>query len=217
MERMDIGSYSATIFRAERVESSPLIYLHAAGDIGTEIFNASARRCSFVCVSGFDWNRDMSPWPARRVFKNGEDFSGGAKFYLSELSSEIVPTVERKLGFEPHCRGIVGYSLAGLFALWSLYNSTLFSLAASVSGSLWFDGWLDYIKNSRLQQQPQRVYISLGDREKNSREVRMKTVEECSGTTAELLSAKFELNRGNHFQNIPQRIARALDYLAAEE
>ena len=36
---------------------------------------------ALICVSA-DWNRDLSPWFASKVFRSGEDFSGGADAFL---------------------------------------------------------------------------------------------------------------------------------------
>lgn len=214
MEKIEPGRYAAAVFKAERAEERPLIYLHTAAEECAEIFAASAKNATLVCVSGIDWNADMSPWPAPRAFKGGEDFAGRAGEYLRQLESDIVPEVEKRLGFTPIKRGIAGYSLGGLFALWSIYNTELFSLAASASGSLWFDGWTDYIGANSPKTQPERVYISVGDREKNARDPRMRRVEENSRLTARLLSAKFELNEGNHFKDASLRMARAIDYIS---
>ena len=68
------------------------------------------------------WNRDLSPWPAPAVFGN-EDFGDGA----AALLREILPLCadEGKRYF------IGGYSMAGLFALWSAFQTEAFSGAAA--------------------------------------------------------------------------------------
>ncbi len=213
MEKLSLGKYEITLFLCENAEQRPLIYLHTAAEECAQIFSATAKAASLVCVSGIDWNKDMSPWPAARAFKGGEDFAGGAAAYLIELRSNIIPAVEARLGFAPAARGIAGYSLGGLFALWSLYNTDAFSLCASASGSLWFDGWTEYIRENEPKIPPKKVYISLGDREKNARDPRMRQVEDNSRFTAETMGAKFELNEGNHFKDAPLRMARAIDYI----
>ncbi len=63
---------------------------------------------------------------------------------MDTLTQRIVPLTENHLGYAPEFRGIAGYSLAGLFALWAVYQTGLFDRAASVSGSLWFDGFLTF-------------------------------------------------------------------------
>lgn len=214
MEKIELGRYAAAVFKTENAELRPVIYIHTAAEECAEIFAVSAKAATLVCVSGIDWNADMSPWAAARAFKGGEDFAGGGGEYLRQLEHDIIPAVEMQLGFTPIKRGIAGYSLGGLFALWSIYNTELFSLAASASGSLWFDGWTDYIRANAPKIQPERVYISVGDREKNARDPRMRMVEDNSRLTAQLLAAKFELNEGNHFKDAPLRMARAIDYIS---
>lgn len=214
METLKTEGFSAGIFAAEEAWRHPVIYLHTAAEECEEIFASLKSKCTLVCLWETDWNRDMTPWPAKRAFKGGEDFAGGGSEYLARLTDVIIPAVEEHLGFVPVRRGIAGYSLGGLFALWSLYNTDAFALAASASGSLWFDGWTEYINANSPQKPPERVYISVGDREKNARDPRMRQVEDNSRLTAQIMGAAFELNEGNHFKDAPLRTARAIDYIA---
>ena len=173
---------------------------------------------ALAAISGVDWNRELSPWPAPRVFRGGGDFGGKGPAFLDMLTGQIVPQAEAQLGFVPVSRAVAGYSLAGLFALWSVFQTDMFDLAASVSGSLWFDGFLDYVKSSARFNGLRQIYLSLGDKEKNARNQRMAAVEDCTRQTAELLRAQnvpvtFEMNPGGHFQDIPGRITRGIDQL----
>ena len=95
-----------------------------------------------------------------------------------------------------------------------------FQRIGAVSGSFWFPGLLDYV-----DQQLRRgavglthAYLSLGDREARTPNPQIMHVRE----NAELLASKlesagitsmFELNRGNHFQNVEGRMQKALDWL----
>ena len=95
-----------------------------------------------------------------------------------------------------------------------------FQRIGAVSGSFWFPGLLDYV-----DQQLRRgavglthAYLSLGDREARTPNPQIMHVRE----NAELLANKlenagitstFELNRGNHFQNVEGRMQKALDWL----
>ena len=214
MENITVGEYAATLFRCENAEARPVIYIHTAAEDCEEIFNSAGMCATLVCVSGIDWNRDMSPWEAKRAFKGGEDFAGGGPTYLASLTNEIIPAAEDFLGFVPAKRGIAGYSLGGLFALWSIFNTDMFCLAASASGSLWFDGWTDYIAANDPKSKICEIYISVGDKEKNARDQRMRMVEENSRITAQRLGAKFELNDGNHFKDAPLRMARAIEHIS---
>jgi len=178
----------------------------------------SLARAAVVSVDVPDWNRDLSPWTAARVFRNGDDFAGGAADYLRELT-EAVTEAEKTLGSAPEFRGIAGYSLAGLFAVWALYHTDLFDRAASMSGSLWFDGFAEFMAEHRPVKVPDRLYLSVGEREKRTKNSRMAQVEACTLRTAEVFrgygtDVRFEQNPGGHFDDVPARIERGLRWIA---
>ena len=95
-----------------------------------------------------------------------------------------------------------------------------FQRIGAVSGSFWFPGLLDYV-DQQLNGGAvglTHAYLSLGDREARTPNPQIMHVRE----NAELLASKlestgitsiFELNRGNHFQNVEGRIQKALDWL----
>lgn len=71
-----------------------------------------------------NWNHDRVPWDSPAAFKNGEPFTGGADDYLRLLVEKIIPEAEEGLNGVPQWRGIAGYSLAGLFAVYAVYQTT---------------------------------------------------------------------------------------------
>ncbi|NBI67903.1 alpha/beta hydrolase [Pseudoflavonifractor sp. 60] len=173
----------------------------------------NGHRMALAAISGVDWNRELSPWNAPRAFRGGEDFGGEGPDLLDTLIHQIIPLTEEHLGYVPKFRGIAGYSLAGLFALWSVYQTDIFDRAASISGSLWFDGFLEFMKANTPKVE--FVYLSLGDKEKETKNCRLAAVEDCTSRAAELLrthniSVVFEMNQGGHFQDISARIARGI-------
>lgn len=170
-----------------------------------------------VSVGVPDWNRDLSPWKAARVFKKGDDFAGGAAEYLRELIVTVAEA-EKTFGFAPEFRGIAGYSLAGLFAVWAMYHTDVFDRAASMSGSLWFDGFVEFMEEHRPWKVPEKVYLSVGEREKLTKNARMAEVEACTMRTAEVFrgygtEVRVELNPGGHFDEVSGRIERGLRWL----
>lgn len=143
---------------------------------------------------------------------------GGADDTLRQLTEALLPAAERELGLQPQWRGLLGYSLAGLFALYAAYRSDYFQRIASVSGSLWFDGWGDFAAAHTPAALPQAVYFSLGDKEAQSRNPRMAAVQ----TATEAVFAcwqqyacptTLEINAGGHFDDVPQRLAKAAEWL----
>ena len=106
---------------------------------------ADENSCDLVLISGMDWNADMSPWMADGVMKKEKVFYGGAPTFLKELVKDSIPTVEQWLGLKDPRRYLMGISLSGLFAVWSLVQTDIFKGVASVSGSLWFDGFVEWL------------------------------------------------------------------------
>lgn len=86
---------------------------------------------SLVAFRINDWNSELSPWKAPAVFGR-EDFGDGAAKTLCYILDELVPRFKGNR----YCLG--GYSLAGLFALWSGYQTDVFSPIVGVSPSVWF-------------------------------------------------------------------------------
>ncbi|MBQ3663159.1 MAG: alpha/beta hydrolase [Clostridia bacterium] len=177
--------------------------------------------CSLLIVRGIDWEKDMSPWECPAVFPGEPPFSGGADAYLKDLLNEILPEALRFLPSPPSSVCIAGYSLAGLFSLYAMYRTDRFSGCASCSGSMWFPGFAEYAKSHAMQRKPDRLYLSLGDREPRTKNPQMKTVGE---KTEELVSyyrcqgidTTFEWNPGNHFKDPELRIAKGIAALVPD-
>lgn len=98
--------------------------------------------------------------------------------------------------------------------------ATTFQRVGAVSGSFWFPGLLDYVDQQLRGGAVSltHAYLSLGDREARTPNPQIMHVRE----NAELLASRFEsagltsmfeLNRGNHFQNVEGRMQKALDWL----
>lgn len=111
----------------------------------------------------------MAPWVGPEAFKNGKPFSGGADDYLRLLVEEILPKAEKQLSSPPALRGIIGYSLAGLFGLYTIYQTDVFSRVGCMSGSLWFPGFKEYIFSRSPKRRLDCMYFSLGNKEAKPR------------------------------------------------
>jgi predicted alpha/beta superfamily hydrolase len=213
-----IGERRVTVF-TDAVSKGPIIYLHmAADDLAQLAREWREGPAVLVAIDQVDWNRELSPWPGKRAFRGGPDFGGGADAYLRELTETIVPLVEASLDFTPSGRILAGYSLAGLFALYAIYRTDLFTRVGSISGSLWYDGFLEFMLTNQPLVIPERAYFSLGDREKITRNQRLGVVEEHTIQAEQQLrrlgaESIFELNPGNHFDDVQGRIAKGLKWL----
>lgn len=218
-KQLNIGQYAMTVFLPDR-PAEGVIYIPSHGNPEEIVRLIPSLRAALVFIEGFDWNKDLSPWPAKAVFGD-EDFGGQADAFLNVLTERIIPAAEEEMEINPLWRGIAGYSLAGLFAVYAAYRSGLFSRAASVSGSVWFDGWMEYARKNPFAADMKRAYFSVGAKEKKTRNVRMQPVEDNTRAMHELFEARgvesrFVLNPGNHFADAQKRLRDALEYLMGE-
>ena len=206
------------------VARAPVVYL--LGDVADNSPVQVPAGVSLVNVCVDLWEENFSPWCAPRVFAKGPNFGDGAQKTLDTLINHVIPRTESELTEPPAYRALVGYSLAGLFSLWAGLSQacitpiSTFQRIGAVSGSFWFPELLDYVDRqlSGGVVGLTHVYLSLGDREARTPNPQIMHVRE----NAELLASKlenagiistFELNRGNHFQNVEGRMQKALDWL----
>ena len=162
-----------------------------------------------------DWNHDLSPWPSPAVFGK-EDFAGKAEETLHIILDEILPGIIRKDKMSKQELIIGGYSLAGLFALWSSYQTDCFEGVAAASPSIWYPHFTDYMKKNSLHART--IYLSLGDREERTRNPIMATVGDAIRQGHMILKDSgadciLEWNKGNHFKDSDLRMARAFAWV----
>lgn len=201
---------------------TPVIYLNTFSGEGEKVFEAvQAAGCppfTLVAISALDWNHDMVLWDSPSAFKNSEPYTGGADDYLRLLTEEIIPTAEQELSEVPCWRGIAGYSLAGLFALYAIYQTDLFSRVGSMSGSLWFPGIKDYIFSHEPKRWPEHMYFSLGNKESKTRNSILKYVQQNTEEIQAFYQGKgidtaFQLNPGNHYNHAVERTAAGIAWM----
>lgn len=178
------------------VPDSAIIYLNTFAEEGDKVYqelhNLGCPDFTFVAISGLTWDHDMALWDIPPISKNDTPCTGGADEYLKFLMKEIIPKSEEFVQGRILWRGLAGYSLAGLFALYSLYQTDLFSRVASMSGSLWFPGFTDYVFSHEMKKRPEHLYFSLGDRECRTRNPYLKTVQD---NTEKIKNMKLQLSK----------------------
>lgn len=201
---------------------APLIVFHTAMGEGRAVFEAvrgiARGAFSMAAVEPLSWNDDLSPWPLPAIARGDAPFSGGADDYLPLLTERILPEALSRLSAEPAFLALAGYSMAGLFALYALTRTDRFARAASASGSLWYPGIVEYLQSHPPRRPPERLYLSLGDRESHTRNAALRPVEENTRRMAQWyedqgIAARFEMNPGGHFRDAEQRMARAIAWL----
>ena len=176
---------------------------------------AESHEASFVVISGVNWEEDLTPWKAPGL--KGGEFAGRARYFLDLLKTDLFFNLEASLKIQKAQRSIVGVSLSGLFAVWASLSMPFFSAVGSVSGSLWYDGFMEWMKE-HTDTVTERYYFSLGDKEKDGKNKRLASVEEATLEAVDLLKSvgkevTFEYNEGNHFGPLIGRIEKAITKL----
>lgn len=207
----------------------PVIYVNGGDNINEIIkaiepyFDSKCRRFILLNVEPKSWNDDYTPWPAQALTSKSRPFCGFAGKYIHLLENNIKPFIDDhyRTQKEPENTALIGYSLGGLAALYALYKSKSFGMIGSMSGSLWYDGWINFMDSNIPENIYTRVYLSLGKKEEKSRNMRMAKVGDCMLNAYDVLkrklasdeNVKLEWNDGGHFTDIPHRFVKSILWL----
>lgn len=158
-----------------------------------------------VCVD--KWFDELAPWPAPPVFGKTPFGNGAGKtldniMKIIEEQKKSCPSLTNKV--------LGGYSLAGLFALWSGTQQHFDGIVAA-SPSVWYKDWIEF--SERHPALSPNVYLSLGDKEYHSKTPVMASVNERIHQQFDILKRQglnsvLEMNPGNHFQDNGIRMAK---------
>jgi predicted alpha/beta superfamily hydrolase len=183
-----------------------------------KLLQKSGRPFSLIVIDHLHWNHDMAPWDCPPLFKGEPPCTGGADTYLELLVKKILPRGEEMLDSRITWRALTGYSLAGLFAVYSMYHTDVFQRFASMSGSLWYPNIREYVLQRQPASRPQALYFSLGDREAETRNPVFHPVLDNTRAIAdhfreEGIPTAFVLHPGGHAFQAEQRLVSGLDWL----
>lgn len=172
---------------------------------------------TIVVLTGMDWQNVFSPWPAPGVPKGTPDFKGESPEFLKLLQQNVIPQVEAQLGMSENVeRSLIGVSMSGLFALWQWMVCNTFRNIASLSGSFWYEGFMEWMKTRTIPAKPGKAYFLLGDQESKSKV--FGTVGENTQKIIMLLrdagiDVEFQSVPGNHYSDPIPRLDRAFTAL----
>lgn len=230
IQNLSIAGYECLLYLPQEYcandDRYPVVYVNGEDNI-KEIMEAVEPHFGVDCgtfmllsVAVGDWNDDLTPWPAPPLAKNDEPFKGGAGNYLHILVDGIKPFMDEhyRTKPEPSNNALIGYSLGGLTALYALYKTDVFGKIGILSGSLWYDGWDEFMDSHKPINAFCRVYMSLGKGEEHNRNQRMAKVGDCTRKAAIMLKDQLECkeniilewNDGGHFKEIPKRFEKAM-------
>ena len=171
------------------------------------------RNFSLVAFKIEDWNSELTPWEMPLLRGKG-NFGDGAAGTLEFIKNDLIPSLSEYINVEnKEIKYILGgYSLAGLFSLWSGYQTDIFEGIAAVSPSVWYKGWIEYVEAEKPLSE--KIYLSLGDTEEKTKHQILSKIGENIRKQHEILEklgnvkTVLEWNEGNHFKNPDIRTAK---------
>ena len=217
-EKFNICNKEITLYKSTDINAPLIVFNTFEGDgegVYQALQNMGCTSLNSLVIGNIDWNHDMSPWYMPSIYSKEKSVSGGADEYLKLLIDKILPRAKELMDGEPKFTGIAGYSLAGLFAVYAMYKTDVFDRVACMSGSLWFHDFIEYCKRNEYKRLPDKIYFSLGDKEADTRNPILKTVEYNTRELSEYFKnlgseVIFELNKGNHFTDTILRSAKGI-------
>jgi predicted alpha/beta superfamily hydrolase len=181
---------------------------------------AVGRASSVVRLPVRSWGDGLTPWPARGLYREEADFGGEAAVTLAELCDGTIPLIEREKGLLPSRRAICGYSLGGLFALYAFAHVETFDACACLSGSVWYEGWVDYLRGLELGGGGRFAFLSIGTKEKRAAPKILQGVQDDMAECARILrdrgcEVECVVGPGGHMDLVRERLDAGLAALDA--
>lgn len=170
---------------------------------------------------GFIYNRARDYTPTRVSPENlGETagmipVSGGGPAFLDFLKHELIPFVEKNYRANPQDRGILGYSLGGLFGAWVLCEDpSIFKRYGICSPSLQWDDFMILKLWEKMSPGPGKVVVfSQTEGEKPAIKSAIKKMIETASRLPDMNVNMFEVTNETHYSGVPATHMRALTML----
>ena len=171
------------------------------------------RNFSLVAFKIEDWNSELTPWEMPLLRGKG-NFGDGATRTLEFIKNDLIPALSECINAGNNGIKYIlgGYSLAGLFSLWSGYQTDIFEGIAAVSPSVWYKKWIEYVETEKTLSE--KIYLSLGDTEEKTKHQILSKIGDNIRKQHEILENSgnvktvLEWNEGNHFKNPDIRAAK---------
>lgn len=200
IEDITIAGRSCTVYLPLNATETAhgVLYVHDGKQFMTTLhellpaLKASGHTTLPIIVAIHPINRldEYTPWPREALDPKFPPFGGLGDEYLSFLTETIKPYIDNKYNTipDPSSTGILGFSLGGLISVYAAYTKKEFGIIGSLSGSFWYDGWLDYLEAKTAWNPNLKIYLSSGRNEGLNKDNRRKKAAEATIATAMSLS-----------------------------
>ena len=166
-----------------------------------------------------DWNSELTPWEMPLLRGKG-NFGNESLKTLEFIKENLIPNLSKFINIEKNDVKYIlgGYSLAGLFSLWSGYQTDIFAGIVGASPSVWYNDWINFVKNN--EPLTSSIYLSLGDLEERTKHQVLAKIGDNIREYIEILENSenvknciLEWNEGNHFKDSDIRVGKGFVWI----
>jgi len=155
------------------LEHFPVVYIQDEGDLFRDQLTAleqmsrrkELREVILIGIKPDNRNNEYTPWQARALKASNPDYGGQGADYLSFLVNSLKPYIDttyRTLRSTEHT-GIAGASFGGLISMYAAYlYPEVFGRIAVISGSFWYEGFIEFMQTTKLEVNGHRLYMDVG-------------------------------------------------------
>ena len=119
-----------------------------------------------IYIPAEGWNDMLTPWAEPGETPDSPPFAGKATETLQKIQEKVIPLAEKTLGLNKiEKRDLIGVSLSGLFTLWQWMLCDTFTSIASLSGSFWYPGFIEWFEKQIIPSKTGKAYFLLGVKE----------------------------------------------------
>lgn len=172
-----------------------------------------------IYIPADGWNDMLTPWPEPGETPDSPPFAGKAEETLKLIQQKVIPEAEKTLGIEKVSeRNLIGVSLSGLFTLWQWLKSDTFSSIASLSGSFWYPGFMEWFEKI-VPEKSGKAFFLLGVKEPKAWIKAYRSVGENTEAVVKKLQSygipvEFKWVPGDHFADPTGRAELALNFFS---
>lgn len=208
-----VGEHALRLHLSAAGGSLPLVFINDNIEAGDGVATLLEHLpLNIAVVDPGKWTDALSPWPEPALSGKMEDFGGKGWELIRAYWKQIIPKAEQMVIIKPPFRVIAGYSLAGLWGIYAGWESGLFERVAAASASLWYEGFLDYLRTKPPAATLRRIQLSLGDREEKAKNPRLARIGDATREAKDIMNekgvvAELVMAEGGHFNNAASRLA----------
>ena len=167
---------------------------------------------------------EYTPWPAPSLAPKFDDFGGQGREYIEFVVNGIKLYIDKNYNtkYDKKNTWIMGYSLGGLISVYSLYVTNVFGKIASVCGSFWYKGMVNWITENNMLNEDFQLYIHYGRKEGQDKKTLQQNAVICTESIIEIFKDELgyiedidvSSDDGGHHQYMEQRYINAIYWLA---